>query len=555
MGGNREKVKYYVIYSRKSKFTGKGESVENQVEMCRNYIALHYGEIAAEQALVYEDEGFSGCNLERPQFQHMMKDAGRREFIAIVVYRLDRISRNIGDFAGLIEDLGNRGIAFISIKEQFDTDSPMGRAMMYIASVFSQLERETIAERIRDNMRELSKTGRWLGGNTPTGYISERVTSVTLEGRRKSAFQLKQVPEEIQLVEMIFNKFLETGSLTKTDQYLLESGYRTKRNNAFSRFAVKAILTNPVYMKADQEAYEYMKEAGVEELCAEKIEFDGSHGIMAYNRTCQRPGKTNQINPMCQWIIALGTHEGIIDGKKWIQVQNILNRNKNKAYRRERINEALLSGILYCGNCGGRMRPKLGRQMNGRGERIFSYVCTIKERSRCHLCNSGNIDGNTLDMMILQQIVEISGETSFLGTELEKARETLRMKKTDADKEVCQLEDHKRQIESDLKKLRESLPRYLGTAMESDITSQILSLHHQADAVQKHLQERCVQSETDNLTGFESLQNRIGEMAGSLEGLPPEQRRMVVRNIIRKAVWDGENVHLYFLCDRKFSNS
>jgi DNA invertase Pin-like site-specific DNA recombinase len=118
---------------------------------------------------VYEDEGFSGGNLERPQFRMMMRDAQKKNFAAIVVYRLDRISRNIGDFAKLIEELNTLKIAFVSIKEQFDTSSPMGRAMMYISSVFSQLERETIAERIRDNMHELSKTGRWLGGTTPTG--------------------------------------------------------------------------------------------------------------------------------------------------------------------------------------------------------------------------------------------------------------------------------------------------------------------------------------------------------------------------------------------------
>ena len=145
-------IKQFVIYSRKSKFTGKGESIENQIELCRQYIAAHFGADEAKSAFVYEDEGFSGGTLQRPQFKKMMSDSQKMEFAAIVVYRLDRISRNIGDFAKLIEDLGNRKIDFISIREQFDTSSPMGRAMMYIASVFSQLERETIAERIRDNM-------------------------------------------------------------------------------------------------------------------------------------------------------------------------------------------------------------------------------------------------------------------------------------------------------------------------------------------------------------------------------------------------------------------
>ena len=115
--------KQFVIYSRKSKFTGKGESIENQIEMCRQYIATHYSEEEAEAALVYEDEGFSGGNLERPKFKKMMSDSQKIEFAAIVVYRLDRISRNISDFASLIEELARLDISFVSIKEQFDTST------------------------------------------------------------------------------------------------------------------------------------------------------------------------------------------------------------------------------------------------------------------------------------------------------------------------------------------------------------------------------------------------------------------------------------------------
>ena len=175
------------IYSRKSKFTGKGESIGNQVELCKDYIRTHYGDRAAESSIIYEDEGFSGGNLNRPGFRKMMEAAKERKFKMIIVYRLDRISRNISDFSGLIEELSHLDIAFVSIKEQFDTGTPMGRAMMYIASVFSQLERETIAERIRDNMHELAKTGRWLGGITPTGYGSESIKSVTVDGKTKKS--------------------------------------------------------------------------------------------------------------------------------------------------------------------------------------------------------------------------------------------------------------------------------------------------------------------------------------------------------------------------------
>ena len=98
------------IYSRKSRYTGKGESIGNQIDLCREYIRTHYGDAAAQQAVVFEDEGFSGGNLNRPDFKKMMTAAKERKFKAIVVYRLDRISRNISDFSSLIEELGRLGI-------------------------------------------------------------------------------------------------------------------------------------------------------------------------------------------------------------------------------------------------------------------------------------------------------------------------------------------------------------------------------------------------------------------------------------------------------------
>ena len=216
------------IYSRKSRYTGKGESIGNQIDLCREYIRTHYGDAAAEHAVVFEDEGFSGGNLNRPDFKKMMTAAKDRKFKAIVVYRLDRISRNISDFSSLIEELGRLGIDFVSIRESFDTSSPMGRAMMYIASVFSQLEREPIAERIRDNLHELAKTGRWLGGTTPTGYASESVKSITVDGKTKKVCKLKLLPDEAEIIYKIFDLYEQYDSLTMTETELLRQGIKTK---------------------------------------------------------------------------------------------------------------------------------------------------------------------------------------------------------------------------------------------------------------------------------------------------------------------------------------
>ena len=177
----KEKLRV-AIYSRKSKFSEKGESIGNQVDLCKDYIALNYPSNEYEVEIdIYEDEGWSGGTLDRPKFQEFMKEEQSNPYNILICYRLDRISRNIADFSSFMNELSKLDTSFISIREKFDTKTPMGRAMMYISSVFAQLEREVIAERIRDNMLELSKTGRWLGGDAPTGYSSEKYEKQTWE--------------------------------------------------------------------------------------------------------------------------------------------------------------------------------------------------------------------------------------------------------------------------------------------------------------------------------------------------------------------------------------
>jgi site-specific DNA recombinase len=223
------------IYSRKSKYTGKGESVENQIQLCREY-AVKYLNISESDLLIYEDEGFSGRNTKRPQFTKMMNDARLKKFDVLICYRLDRISRNVSDFSQLIKDLKKYGVDFISIREQFDTTTPMGRAMMYIASVFSQLERETIAERIKDNMTQLARTGRWLGGRLPTGFESEIVITCDSNGKERKMFKLSPVPEEISLIKLIYQKYTDFKSITKVEKYLAENKIATKNGLDFRRY-------------------------------------------------------------------------------------------------------------------------------------------------------------------------------------------------------------------------------------------------------------------------------------------------------------------------------
>lgn len=318
---------HIAIYSRKSKFTGRGESIGNQVELCRDYICTHFGAVYAEQALIYEDEGFSGGDLHRPAFRRMMQAAGSHSIKAIIVYRLDRISRSISDFSSLIEELTRLNIAFISIREQFDTETPIGRAMMYIASVFSQLERETIAERIRDNMHELAKTGRWLGGITPIGFASEHIKTVSIDGKSRRSCQLKLIPEEAERVRRIYALFLSTGSLTATEAELRRQEIYTKNGRPFTRYSIRSILQNPVYLTADRAACSYFCQKQAE-VCSDLSAFDGTHGVLAYHRTKQCKGKPTVALPVSEWIIAVGGHAAVISSDIWLSAQSILERNR-----------------------------------------------------------------------------------------------------------------------------------------------------------------------------------------------------------------------------------
>lgn len=534
------------IYSRKSKFTGKGESIENQIDLCRQYIHIHFDGISDKDIVIYEDEGYSGGNTDRPQFKQMMADTKQKKFSALVCYRLDRISRNIGDFAKLIEDLNSLSISFISIREQFDTNSPMGRAMMYIASVFSQLERETTAERIRDNMQELAKTGRWLGGTTPTGYVSKPVEKVTIDGKTRKAYKLIFKPDEIKTVKLIYKKFLETNSLTQVETFLMQNNILSKTGKLYTRFTIKSILENPVYMIADKDTYNYFSNSGVE-LCAQEKDFDGSYAIMAYNKTLQKHGRATRIRNISNWIVAIGKHQGIISGAKWVQVQKMLNQNKAKSYRKPKSNTALLSGLLRCGKCGSYMRPKLSQRKNANGELIYTYLCELKEKSHGYNCSIKNVNGNILDKAVCSEIIKLSEDSSVLFKQLRSCSESFN---NTHEAFGAELDSLKKSLDENNKKIT-NLVNALENAKDSPasgyITKQINELHNKNAAVKSRIEELKNIATPQFLPNeqIDIIKNILSSFSSAFNTMSVEEKRSALRTFIDKIVWDGENVDIY----------
>ncbi len=537
------------IYSRKSKYTGKGESVENQVQLCKEH-GIKYLDINKDNFIVYEDEGFSGGNVNRPHFKRMLRDAKNKKFDLLICYRLDRISRNVSDFSQLIKVLNKHGVDFVSIREQFDTTTPMGRAMMYIASVFSQLERETIAERIQDNMTQLAKTGRWLGGIPPTGYESEAVVSIEPNGKERKCFKLKQIPEEINLVKLIFDKYIRFKSITKVEKYLVENNISTKNGLDFSRYSIRFILSNPVYAIADRQLYDYLTENDYD-VCSEPEEFDGVNGLSSYNKTKQNVENSSERNRnFSEWIIAVGLHEGIISSDVWIEAQTLLEQNKSKSYRKVKSSQSLLSGLLCCSNCGSFMRPKAMQRFNPDGEQVFYYMCEMKEKSRKSRCDISNINGNILDYSVLKELKAIAKKNSPLFDELFDKKKLVEDTKDILQSEADNLQSKLQETELAVQNLVTAIEKGQRDEVLNSILNRMEKLTKQKKSYEKQLAELQNADRIADFNGInlELVEQSMGAFSDSTwEMMDVENRRKMIKSIVDKIVWDGEKVDMLLI--------
>lgn len=537
------------IYSRKSRFTGKGESIENQIALCRDYISGSIPDATDSDITVYEDEGFSAKNLDRPQFRRMMESAEKQPFDYVVVYRLDRISRNVGDFAKLIEKLNSMHTAFICIKEQFDTSTPMGRAMMNIAAVFAQLERETIAERIKDNIVFLARTGRWLGGVTPLGYSAEKTEIRDEEGKNRSAFKLKQNSEEVKKVRTIFKKYLEFQSITRVRSWLIQHDYKTREGCDFGVYAIRMILRNPVYCPADNDAFEYFQNLG-STVCFDEDETDENAGLMPFFRTTQN-GKENLRTPPESWFIAKGKHKPIVTSEQWLKVQEILGENASKTfYRPGRNTVSLLTGLVRCTECGSIMRPHVNSSSRSLpdGTRTFMYMCTLKESSKKSKCGMKNVNGNELDKLVCDEILKINEPTGILKSQLDEMLKTQEIDSSLNEEKLSELQrlirEHKERIANLMKTLSMSQD---SSTMLQYTTKEIERLDKEIKMYEKEVQELVAFGEKNLRRNqlIEEIIKSISDFRENYDNMSFAEKQDFMHKIIDRVEWDGEKAHIF----------
>ena len=301
------------VYTRKSSEEGLEQefnSLHAQREACESYIASQRSEGWVLIRDRYDDGGISGGTLERPGLQRLLEDIEDGLVDVVVVYKIDRLSRSLSDFAKLVEVFDRNGVTFVSVTQSFNTTTSMGRLTLNILLSFAQFEREVTAERIRDKIAASRRKGMWMGGFVPWGYdVRNRKLVVN--------------PTEAAVVRSIFERFVATGSATVLARELRQEGIRTQRGSPIEKKLLYRLLSNRVYIG------------------------EAVHKGQSY------PGE----------------HAAIIDRELWDRVHAILRESpRTRASRTRAQTPALLKGLLF-GPGGAAFSPTHTRKR----ERLYRY--------------------------------------------------------------------------------------------------------------------------------------------------------------------------------------
>lgn len=333
------------IYTRKSSEEGLEQefnSLHAQREACEAYIASQKAEGWVLLRGRYDDGGISGGTLERPALKALIADIEEGLIDVVVLYKVDRLSRSLADFAKLVEIFERNNVTFVSITQHFSTTTSMGRLTLNMLLSFAQFEREVTAERIRDKVAASRAKGMWMGGWAPLGYdVMDRKLVVN--------------PAEANTVQMIFERFVEIGSATVLAKALRTEGVTTKRGKAIDKGDVYKILNNRVYI-----------------------------GEAVHKGTSYR-----------------GEHKAIVDQSLWDKVHQVLKTSpRQRASNTRAQTPALLQGLLF-GPDGSAFSPTHTR----RGSKLYRYYVSQAVLKRgADACPVGRVPAGDIESAVIDQL-------------------------------------------------------------------------------------------------------------------------------------------------------
>ncbi len=348
----------------------EGYSLDEQRRRCIEYCEKEGHEVFK----VYEDRGISGKNISgRPGLKDLLKDSNDKKFDLVVVWKLNRVSRRLIDILNIVDTLDKNSIAFRSLTESFETETPAGKLQLNIMGAIGEFERGTIAENVKMGMMARAREGKWNGGKV-LGYD---VVEIPSEGKKRKETKLVINEKEAMTVRRIFELYSEGYGYKATVNRVNKEGHKSKRGNAFSTTSIKEILKNPVYV-----------------------------GKIRYNvRQDWNEKRRKNINP--NPILVDGEHEAIIDNKTWEKVQIIL-KDRSKTHNRVYDSEFPLSGLLKCPVCGASMTISRSyhKRKDGTKKVAEYYACGNWKNKGTAVCNSNSIRAKVADEVVINKLIE-----------------------------------------------------------------------------------------------------------------------------------------------------
>ena len=326
--------------------------------------------------VVFEDAGYSAKNTDRPDYQRMMARVRTGEFSHILVWKIDRISRNLLDFAAMYDELKRLGVTFVSKNEQFDTSSAMGEAMLKIILVFAELERNMTSERVSAIMLSRANDGVWNGGKVPFGYAYD-----------KEAKQFSIIEDEAKVVTHIYDLYETVQSLVTVAKTLNEKGIRSRTGKPWNPTTVRTMLTNPFYA-----------------------------GTYRYNYRDESKGKTFSVKDEDEWVMVEDHHPAIVTRERQNHIAAILQSRQRgsvgsgETYQRK--NTHIFAGLLKCGCCGSTMVSTVDRPRSD-GWRPSVYICA--RRRRFNDCQNKYVSDITIGPFILNFIANLFKASNSFG--------------------------------------------------------------------------------------------------------------------------------------------
>lgn len=389
------------IYTRQSIDKADSISVESQLEYCKY-------ETRGNAYKVYSDKGYSGKNTNRPGFESMMNDIKQGGVSRVIVYKLDRISRSILDFANMMDIFQEYNVEFVSSTERFDTSTPIGRAMLNICIVFAQLERETIQKRVADAYYSRSKRGFYMGGRIPYGFSKE---STVIDGIKTSKYV--PIPEEAEQIKLMYSMYADgKHSLGEIISYFNEHDIKHLRGSMWSVGRISDMLRNPIYVMADADVYDFFISQGAN-VINPVSDFTGYNACYLYQGN---KSKTRKQLDLTDKEIVLAPHQGIIPSSDWIKCR-LRCLNNRQSTQTCKATTSWLVGKVKCGKCGYGLTIV---KANTKWHRYFVCATSLATKKANCKGTGGTIYADVLEDYMLKAIRNKLSEFKTLSYQSEK---------------------------------------------------------------------------------------------------------------------------------------